>query len=138
MKPPDQLNRRTPAYCKRAARKGVVLQYDGITAEPLQWGGIYYLNQITRWAKITRIGFEAYGPSSGAVPPNAKFKFPGTLEDLVNAAQKQKANYLLVWYEDAVKAAPGSKTHDRKWEAAMKLAQRGVKPGPSSGAGRSR
>lgn len=97
-----------------------MLQYDGITAEPFQWGGIYYVKQITRWSKLTSIGFEAYGPSSGAVPPEARFKFNGSLADLTNAAIKYRVNYLLVWYQDAVKATRDSQSYDPQWEAALR------------------
>jgi len=121
----------TPAYCRHAAQKSVLLQYDGITAEPFLWGGQYYASTIARWSQTTSIGFEAYGPSSGAVPPGARFKFEGSLKDLSDAAIKHKVNYLLVWYQDAVKATPGSKNYAPEWQAAMERAAASLKPDPA-------
>ena len=123
----------TPTYARHAAEKGVLLQYCGITAEPFKWSGQFFVDSITRWAGVTSIGFEAYSPSSGAAPPNSTFVFKGSLKDLVDVAIKHKANYMLMWYQDAVKATPGSKTHDPKWEEAIKRAAASLKHGPLGG-----
>ncbi len=46
---------------------------------------------------------------------------------------KHKVNYLLVWYQDAVKATPGSKNYDPEWQAAIERAAASLKPGPAGG-----
>jgi len=123
----------TPSYARHAAEKGVLLQYCGITAEPFKWSGPYFVESITRWAGVTSIGFEAYSPSGGAAPANSKFTFEGDLKDLVDAAIKHKVNYLSVWYQDAVKATPGSKTHDPRWQEEIQRAAASLKHGPLGG-----
>jgi len=123
----------TPAYARHAAEKGVLLQYDGVTAEPLKWSGPYFVDTVTRWSGVTSIGLEAYGPSSGSVPPTSGFKFEGGLKDLADVAITHKANYLLMWFQDAEKATAGATTYDPRWEEAIKRAAASFKPGPLGG-----
>lgn len=123
----------TPAYARHAAEKGVLLQYSGITGEPIKWGGQFFVDSITHWAAVTSVGFEAYSPSSGAAPTNSTFVFEGSLKTLADVAIKHDANYLTMWHPDAVKATSGSKTHDPRWEEAIKRAAASLKHGPSGG-----
>ncbi|MFA6543632.1 MAG: hypothetical protein WCS99_04355 [Limisphaerales bacterium] len=123
----------TPAYARHAAEKGVLLQYCGVTPEPFQWNGQFYVDAIKRWAGVTSLGFEAYSPSSGAAPPNSTFVFKGGLKDIVDVTLKHQINYLVMWHQDALKATPGHKTHHPEWEAAIKRAATSLRHGPSGG-----
>jgi hypothetical protein len=123
----------TPICARHAAEKGVLLQYCGVTAEPFKWSGQFFVDSITRWSTTTSIGFEAYGPSSGAVPPTSRFKFEGSLRSLVDVAGKYQVNYLLIWHQDAVKATSGDKTYDPRWATEIERAAASLKHGPLGG-----
>ena len=116
------------AVAEHAAATRVEVQYDGAMGEPFKWGGELYVALFKPLSSQTSWGLETYGPSPGAGGAN----WTGDFANFVDCIAKHAPSYALPWYQDVIKATPGSPKYDPEWARQMKRCRESVRPGPST------